>query len=330
MKRGLIIGLSVLLAGIAVWLFLSTNTLGDPSPASSDTSPTSGTQAPAAHPTDATAASRDTDAPDPSAAGETAASNAWPLHRRLHNSDDLFAFAQSIREAATSGDPAAMWTLGLIYDSCELLAVKYGDADSLASARQAIDVVTAAMPPPAASYHRRQFERCRGFVEQPEQLENAEIWQTLAAEAGHPAAQLRVWVDKRLDADLGPPSLNRVATLVETGQPDALMLAPLLLEVESGEPEPTASAINDTAWALAICQLGVDCGPQSELTRLRCIWDACAPGDDLATSLETHVSPYIFQQAQEHAARLAAAIRQGDLANSGLVSLSVAGPALTQ
>lgn len=259
---------------------------------------------------------------------------AWPLYQRRQASEDLFALAQSIHENAAAGDAASMWTLGQIYDACELLAVKYGTAATLDSARQSIDVVTAAMPPQAARYHRRQFDRCRGFVEHPDQLENAEIWQTLAAEAGHPAAQLRAWVDRRLDADLGPPSLPRVASLVESGQPDALLLAPRLLRLDTQEAEPTASAINETAWALAACQLGVDCSDQGEITQIRCIWDACAPGDDVVTVLQGQVSPYVFQQARDQATRLAVAIRQGRLDDAGLVHLrvnsSASGDAITQ
>lgn len=245
----------------------------------------------------------------------------WPFNAQFHASDDLFALATDLRELAGDGNPGAMWTLGRIYDNCELLAVKYGAADGAGQARRRIQTVTASMPPAAAHYHQRQFDRCRGFVESPEQLENAEIWQTLAAEAGHPAAQLKSWLDQRMDAGIGKPDRDRIVRLIESGHPDALQLAPRLLHLRSAEPDAVGDTLSKLAWTLAACRLGMDCSPQGETTRIRCIWSNCGAQDSLIDLIESETDPYLYQRANDLAQQLQAHIAAGTLRTADWVEL---------
>lgn len=257
----------------------------------------------------------------PATAPQDNAPPAWPLAERLARSEDLFALATSLRPAAVDGDPAAMWTLGRIYDSCELLTVKYGANDDPNLARRRLETVTAAMPANAAAYHQRQFERCRGFVASPDSLENPEIWQTLAAEAGHPAAQIKAWLDRRMDADIAPLTRARIMALIQSGHPDALAAAPRLLRLQMAAPADLTETTNELAWTLAACSLGLDCSPMSEATQIRCIWSNCAPDDPLQEVIRAETDPYIFEQASTYAERLRQHLSAGTLADASWLEL---------
>ena len=245
----------------------------------------------------------------------------WPLAQQFTASRDLYQLAETIRTQAIEGDAEAMWTLGRIYDSCELLAVKYGSGHQPGEARRSLETVISAMPPNAAVYHRRQFERCQGFVQTPEALENAEIWQTLAAEAGHPAARMKSWLDRRMDADIGAPSRAQVIALVQSGHPDALAAAPRLLALQTPEPPQVNEAISELAWTLAACSLGMDCSPMGESTQIRCIWANCGPEDHLPDVIRAEADPYIYQQAISYAERLEAHLNTGTLGAAEWVEL---------
>lgn len=248
----------------------------------------------------------------------------WPLTDAVDASDDLYALAGRIREQANAGDADALWALGQIFDQCELMAVKYGElvtAGDLTEARQRMALAATAMPPKAAGFHTAQFERCSGFVADPTAMENAKIWQTLAAEAGHPAATLRSWIDGAVEP-VTRPSLDGVVDAMASGHPDALLLAPRLLQLRDPDTgAPVQASIADAAWSLALCDLGVDCSADAEITRIHCIFEACRADDTLADALRGTADPFVYREASALAAQLATSIRAGTLAQSGQVAL---------
>lgn len=314
---------AVVLALVLWWVWPGASDSTVATPAKPPAAAASNSDAPGA-PTSADAAATPpprnaTDADDAQAATEAID---WPLVRRLESADDLHALAESIREDAANNDPEALWTLGRIFDGCELMAVKYGAQEDMTQARRRMELSATNMPPKAAAYHRNQFERCRGFVNDPGAMENAKIWQTLAAEAGHPAAVLRSWIDTGVQS-VGTPTVSGISDAVESGHPDALVLAPRLLRLQTPETGAAVDdAIADAAWSLAMCDLGVDCDADAELTRIHCIFDACRPEATLAEALQAGTDPFVYGQAETLAQTLAETIRQGRLAESELVRMT--------
>jgi len=239
-----------------------------------------------------------------------------PLNRRagFEAEPDLYRYAQQLAVAARDGDAEANWMLSRVYDYCAAYAQDPAGfaADNTALTAQASPGVVSML-----DARQRLQSRCAGFVAR-DGLSAATILaqRTQAAQAGNLAAEAALLA-------LGRPLQNTLAYkrgLVErvlaSRDPEAyLSLSTAMGASARGDAAFDGYIAGDQfsqlAWQLAACQLGLACGPQSNL-----MTSYCANGGICSTDASQDFPSFVLD---------AAVPRQGAKKMDEMVSTLVAG-----
>jgi hypothetical protein len=193
--------------------------------------------------------------------------------QRFEQSDDLYAFAQTLAPAVDRGEPDAIWLMSRVIDACVGHAA---DPAGFARDSERLGGLRIAAAGTIRAARERVQERCRRFT---------------AADGLSPSAAGRL----RLDAATAG-SLVAEAELFGMGQPlidgqdyanefvarvrdslDAEAFRAISPAMSGGDgfgvfSQPDiAPQFRELVWQLAACRLGLDCGPDSALMTSYCV-----------------------------------------------------------
>jgi len=219
------------------------------------------------------------------------------LRERFREASDYAQFVASIAPLANAGNTEAEYLTAKSLRWCAEMSRLYfrkptGEPRTL----EEVQANVAAKPLGLSSETiRMMYERCRGFLEDPEQRKLYSTWNQWldkAADGGNQAAiALRASLDESQllleshstlphpDRSVDAEAQAREAALsaVESGDPDAIFL--MSDWVRTGQRSAQETAVIIDAWKIAACQNGYDCGPNSDWLISACSWDPQCAND---------------------------------------------------
>ena len=209
-------------------------------------------------------------------------------YKRYETATDLFPLAQDLLVRAMHGDPDAIGPLDRIRNECFAFMVSpttRASVDDLSRQTEKFDPGSTGQIESAIA---RRTARCQRFTRSD--LIPSDQRMTLlesAAANGDPQAQAR-WLSGMTDLDHVPDAtlLADVKNIVASGDPQAINdLANVMSARLDGRQQlfdlPAGSETSQWAWVSAACQLGLDCGPGSQLIDHICLNGAgCYPSLD--------------------------------------------------
>jgi hypothetical protein len=166
----------------------------------------------------------------------------------------------------------------------------------------------------------RSYDRCQEFVGAgantlaayygDDHHSNMQEWLQMAADSGHPIAQSMVAAEfirstDKQEQDEGVLMLQKAAF---SRDPEAIKY---IADYFVGEDNDEFAA-----WTLVACDFGHECGPDSDLTKRLCYLPrSCARGESAADVLRANIGNYNFEQAENRASEIIAAVNRNDANN---------------
>ncbi len=196
------------------------------------------------------------------------------VHARYESSTDLFMLAQEMRELAIRGDPEALTTLVDIEFECGNFIRSDGDLSQLP---RMLQKQNPALKPAVDAVLARAKARCQRFTKSDKATyEQMHSQLVLAGQKGSPSAKAQLMT--MMDTHLLPDDLfvKTVEEIIASGDSDAIArLGGVMGRNVFGREQlfdvPAASDAAENAYYLAACQLGKDCGPNSQLLAQICL-----------------------------------------------------------
>jgi hypothetical protein len=226
--------------------------------------------------------------------------------RKVTASSDPFEFIRGLAKSAYDGDGRAQYLVGREYDKCEmtLSLIRKMDGDPEAVIWGFPD----SWPQELKERSIAEYRRCSRllkedpFAELPPRKGGypPKYWMQRSAEAGYPLAvaerSLTGTVQPPADATdevkaaqagkLRPESVDELTNATLSGDPDVA----LTIGVRQSSFDDPARRTAASAWMLAACRLGADCGANSKVYPFYMCYDPDHPNCDKDGSVELAVS----------------------------------------
>jgi len=280
----------------------------------------------AAHPTPVEAKAEPSDAPE----SAPAPVEPPPRHdapatevRKVTTSSDPFEFIRSLARSAFDGDGRAQFVVSRELEKCEsaLSLVRNREGDPEAIIREMPD--SRAM----TEHHVAEYRRCvrlmkeDPFAELPPREDGYTYgyWMQRSMEAGYPLAIAY----RSLNELLQPPadeadaaetrkmrdeSVRELTKATVSGEPDVALTIGMVQSWSAASARTTTAS----AWMLAACRLGADCGASSKIYPL---WTCPDPGYcDVERELSRAMSPEKYADAYAQSQVIEEALRNRDSA----------------
>lgn len=220
--------------------------------------------------------------------------------RKAVDNSDPFEFIRSLAKAAFDGDGRAQYLVGREYDKCEmtLSLVRKMDGDPEA----AIWGFPDSWPQELKERSIAEYRRCHRllkedpFADLPARKGGYpyKYWMQRSAEAGYPLAvaeralssSTRMPVNESDAGKLSVESVDELTKATMSGDPDVALTIGFR---QSTFDDPVRTTVA-SAWMLAACRMGADCGADSKVYPFFMCYDAQHPNCDKDGSVELNVS----------------------------------------
>lgn len=196
-----------------------------------------------------------------------------PMRVQFDETDDLYAYVQSLETRVRERDADAIWMVSRVYDYCSGFAMAPAAYD-----RDTRVLQDMAMRGSAAmvSSRERVARRCARFVPQDELTPRMVLLKRIeAADAGSLAAEAALMATGQPVKNTPEYKRDLVERVQRSADPEAYSaLSPGMGIAASGQADladkVAGTQFSELAWQLAACRLGLDCGPQSALMTQYC------------------------------------------------------------
>jgi len=232
-----------------------------------------------------------------SVAASASSPSTLTLRARFRKSRDYAALVDEIASAARSGDPEAGYLMAEALKYCDQNIKRFfSKPDGSTRALNDAQIKWANRP---AGYQEEivdVYNRCHSFIDNTERKSETALWSTWLdkeAAAGYPAAEAQQADDMRTAAVLAAANRssqgadasstlararNLALSAAQSGDPDALITMANWVDAKKHSPEDYGNLVS--AWQLAACQRGYDCGENSDWLRSLCNWDPQCGNDE--------------------------------------------------
>lgn len=226
--------------------------------------------------------------------------------RKVTDSSDPFEFIRGLAKAAYDGDGRAQYLVGREYDRCEmtlsLLRKMEGDPEAV------IWGFPDSWPQELKERSIAEYRRCKRllkedpFAELPARKGGYphKYWMQRSAEAGYPLAVAERSLAESLSGSpqpepepdaatvgrLSAQSVDELTKATLSGDPDVALTIGLR---QSWYGDPVRTTVG-SAWMLAACRMGADCGANSKVYPFFMCYDPQYPNCDKDGSVELNVS----------------------------------------
>jgi hypothetical protein len=213
-----------------------------------------------------------------------------PEKRQVTTGSDPFDFIRGLAKAAYEGDGRAQYLVGRELDRCEmtLSLVRRSDGDP----EDIIWGFPDSWPQELKERSIAEYRRCRRlmkedpFAELPARKGGYpfQYWKQRATESGYPLA-----VTERALSESSRPSVEAVDVLTKaamSGDPDVALTIGFRQSTFDDPVRKTAAS----AWMLAACRMGADCGANSKVYPFFMCYDPQYPNCDKDRDVELAVS----------------------------------------
>ncbi len=229
--------------------------------------------------------------------------------QRFSEATDYLAFVRSIHEDAKRGDLDAQYYLFRALDFCHgHFRVYFGLPGKGRTYDEGLRWAARHRPALDVEEARRVYEQCRSLEEfHKNEFGEREQWLQKAALGGQPRAQM-VLAGKLLvgSSELPEAEAERsrqdardlVRDALRTKDPEVLLAAGDLVHLRKGVVPDDSDM---SAWWLAACIRGLDCGPHGERTRQICRFDAnCQPYESMIDMMRRNSADFMTLEAKAH------------------------------
>jgi len=248
--------------------------------------------------------------------------------RKVAAGSDPFEFIRGLAKSAYDGDGRAQYLLGREYDRCEmtLLLVRKVDGDPETAIWGFPNSWSQTMKERSIAEYRRCIRLMKEdpFVELPPRKGGypPRYWMQRSAEAGYPLAvaerslvgSLLKPVDEAAPGKLSVESVDELAKAAMSGDPDVALTIGFR-QSWFDDPVRTTAA---SAWMLAACRMGADCGADSKIYPFFMCEEPNYPNCDkdlnVELALSIGLSPEKYAEAYAQSQIIEQALRNRDSA----------------
>lgn len=248
--------------------------------------------------------------------------------RKVVAGSDPFEFIRGLAKSAYDGDGRAQYLVGREFDRCEmtLSLVRKVDGDPEAAIWGFPDTWPQELKERSIAEYRRCIRLLKEdpFAELPPRKGGYPLkyWMQRSAEAGYPlavaeralTASLRVAADEATAGKLSVESVDELTKATMSGDPDVALTIGFR---QSGYDDPVRTTAG-SAWMLAACRMGADCGADSKVYPFFMCYDPNYPNCDkdvnVELALSTGLSPEKYADAYAQSQVIEQALRNRDSA----------------
>jgi hypothetical protein len=248
-----------------------------------------------------------------------------PAVRDVAASSDPFEYIRGLAKSAYDGDGRSQYLVGRELDKCEmtLQIVRKMPADP----ETVIWGMPASWPQPLKERTIAEYRRCARLMKEDPFAGlpprnggySYQYWKQRAAQAGYPLAvaertleQLRPPEDAEEARKLRDESVRALTKATESGDPDVALTIGLR-QSWFDDPVRTTTA---SAWMLAACRLGADCGANSKIYPFWMCYDPehpnCDKDGDVELAVSRALSPARYADAYAQSQEIEEALRSRD------------------
>jgi hypothetical protein len=248
--------------------------------------------------------------------------------RKTSSSSDPFEFIRGLAKSAYDGDGRAQYLVGHEYDRCEatLSLVRKSDGNP----EDVIWGFPDSWPQELKERSIAEYRRCRRLLKEDPFAElparkggyTPQYWMQRSVEAGYPLAvaerslsvSSHTPVDEASAGRLSGESVDELTKATMSGDPDVALTIGFRQSMFDDPVRTTAAS----AWMLAACRLGADCGASSKVYPFFMCYDPQYPNCDKDGSVELNVSmalsPEKYAEAYAQSQAIEEALRSRDSA----------------
>jgi hypothetical protein len=237
--------------------------------------------------------------------------------------DDLLAFVEGVQDSAQGGDGRAAYYLSHALERCE---TEYGKRFGSGRRERSLDEVMAdesIVRQFGEADLRRIHGQCQRLRESDiTRFGAADDWLLKAADGGYPRAQVEaaLWFvmtgGSAPDSDWSGQAREFARAAVRSKDPEVFLTVSHV--IEGLNPAEASRLPSDASWYMAACLRGLDCGPDTEITRILCRADPTCHPDESALDLIRRLEGERFEAVERGAREINDAIDAGRLDELGL------------